>query len=123
MKQLIFSLSFLLVGCATTIDNHTSPPLDWPKLTIVENYVPVGILYEKCYKYVPEWMKWLGAIVEGCAEMDFKANTCTIWVRDSGFADTNILTHERLHCQGYDHIGDSILKDEWRKYKLTGENS
>ena len=117
MKQLIFSLSFLLVGCATTIDNHTSPPLDWPKLTIVENYVPVGILYEKCYKYVPEWMKWLGAIVEGCAEMDFKANTCTVWVRDSGFADLNILTHERLHCQGYDHIGDSVLKNEWEKYK------
>ena len=123
MRLLILLAVFLLVGCATTIDNHTASPIDWPKLTVVENYVPVGTLYEKCWKYVPEWMKWLGAIVEGCAELDFKVNTCTIWVRDSGFADATIMEHERLHCQGYDHIGDSILRDEWAKYKLTGKNS
>ena len=123
MKQLIVGLLVLLAGCATTIDNHTPPPSDWPTVAVVENQVSVGVLYQQCWKYVPEWMKWLGAIVEGCAEIDFKKNVCTIWVRGDGFANAAIMEHERLHCQGYDHIGDSILRDEWEHYKQTGENS
>jgi hypothetical protein len=117
MKYLFLIMFSFLVGCATTIDNHTLPSADWPKVIVVENQVSVGVLYQQCWKYVPEWMKWLGAIVEGCAEIDFKKNVCTIWVRGDGFANEEILTHERKHCQGYDHIGDSILRDEWEDYK------
>ena len=106
----------LFLGACTTIDAHKAPDVDFPTLNIIEHHVGGDVVLQQCYKYVPLWLKLLGGIPEGCAEVYFDLNECHIWVR-SDFPSPSVLEHERLHCKGYDHPGDDTINKAWLQYK------
>ena len=101
MRPLILALAFL-AGC-TFIDNHTPPPAGWPSLRveIVEDtYGEKGINYY-CGPSNP--IVWR----IGCAVPDFAQGICFAYVRDM---TPWVITHERLHCAGYDHTGGTAIQ-------------
>lgn len=98
-------LLLLLAGCAT-IDIHSPPPKDWPKLTVIVQDVPFDVLQRTC------GIK--NETVLACAIPDFDEKKCRIYV----WMDTKeIMDHERLHCEGYDHPGENTMRAEWKKWK------
>ena len=56
----------------------------------------------------------IGALA--CAEFDLARGTCDIWLSES-FAPRKVIEHERLHCQGYDHVGASGMRDFLTRYR------
>lgn len=114
MKTLLITL-LLVVGC-TIINQHKMPEPDFPALKVVLHEVDGGVVFNACYKYVPLWAKLLGAVPEGCAEVNFEDNTCTVWVR-SDYPDKRVREHELLHCKGYDHPGDDAISGAWIQHR------
>ena len=47
-------------------------------------------------------------IAFGCAWLDLRAGTCTIYLASDA---PEVLVHERAHCAGYDHFGESTARD------------
>ncbi len=109
---------FFLGGCTTTapinirwseIDMHTLPPVDFPKLSIVVHQVSHTEMLERCQDAL--WKPL------ACAETNFKNMVCDIWYSDDVPPTKAIIDHEELHCKGYDHVGESSIRDAWEKYK------
>ena len=108
-------LILLLNGCATTIDAHKPAPIGWPVLTVRDNVVTGFEVLRRCYKYLPAHVKLLGGIPMACAEVNFAARTCDIWrARD---ASPEIMDHERMHCAGKDHPGETWAQDALSSYR------
>ena len=105
----LFALAALAAGCAT-IDHH-EPVAGWPELRIVEHYVPDAELRSRCAKYVP-----LGLFPESCAEFYFDRGECHVWYNADFRPQPYVMEHERLHCRGYDHAGDTTLRDVLARY-------
>ena len=102
MPRYLCLLAALLAGC-TTIDSHERVE-GWPKLEIVEHYVPHAEMRDRCVKYVG-----FGMSPEACAEFDLVARKCHIWF-SADFPPTRaIVEHERLHCRGFEHIGENAM--------------
>lgn len=104
-----------LFGCATVIDEHRLPPAGWPKLEVRDNVISGWQVQVKCYMYLPLAHRLLGGIALACAEVNFRDCTCNIW--RAWDASEEILLHERLHCLGYSHYGETWAEDllnEWR---------
>lgn len=116
LRTVVFSALLFLSGCATYIDKHTAPPVDWPNLTVRVHHGDGGEIIQRCYRYLPLWLKLLGGLPLGCALVDFERNECTIFVRGD-YPDRAVLEHEKMHCKGYDHGTDSVLADAWATYK------
>jgi hypothetical protein len=91
-------------GCAS-IDEHNRVP-GWPELRVVQHYVSDEALRSRCSKYVA-----FGMLPEACSEFDFARGECNVWFsRDyppAGF----VVRHELAHCHGYDHPGETNLRD------------
>lgn len=104
----------LLNGC-TVIDKSTAPPADWPRLQVTETLVGTLDMIVRCYKHLPLGMMLLGGIPLACAEIDLNAGTCTIWY--ASITPTQSLDHEREHCDGHDHVGESTLRDFFARWK------
>jgi hypothetical protein len=85
----------------------------WPELTIVEHRVSAGEMYDRCRKYVA-----FGMLPMACAEFNLATKRCDIWFID-GFAPRSILEHERLHCQGHDHVGETAMRDFLTRYRAA----
>lgn len=102
-----------LQGCAgMMIDTHTPPPADWPKLRVVEHYVPSAVMRDRCSRFVSRF-----ALPEACAEWHFRANECHIFF-SSDFPPADwIVQHERQHCAGYDHPGSTAARDAWKSFR------
>lgn len=107
-------LAAALAGC-TVMDQHSAPPSDWPALVVHEHAVSCTAMVAKCYQYLSLPMKLMGGLPLGCAEIRFDQGRCDIYTCWMSPAD--VLAHERLHCRGYDHIGDSTLRDAFQHYK------
>ncbi len=106
------NLVFLaLVLSACTVVGHEKVQ-GWPKMEIVSHYVPNDELNERCARYVG-----FGMLPEACAEFDFKANRCDIWFSADFLPTASMVEHERLHCQGYDHIGQSTMAEMLARYR------
>lgn len=111
----------LVAGCATTIDEHTAPPVDWPKLevrTVRTNLFEVQSLCApaRANMNAAGWLFSFGLIAQ-CVLIDFNARTCT-QVRPIDETDGD--DHEvRWHCTGHDHVGESVLRDAWARYKAS----
>lgn len=104
-------LALLLTGC-TMIDMDQPPAKDFPKLAITEHYVSWAVMREKCQKAdVP------GIMSVGCTEYDLIRETCHIWLVADPPPSPETIAHERLHCAGYDHVGESTLQDAWQAVK------
>jgi hypothetical protein len=96
-------LAMVLSAC--TVIGHEKVA-GWPALEIAEHYVPHPEMRERCAKYVG-----FGMSPEACAEFDLAARRCNLWFSADFPPNAWIVEHERLHCQGYDHVGAGTLKE------------
>lgn len=105
-RQLALGASVVLLALglsACTIVGHQQVQ-GWPRMEIVANYVPNAELLERCSRYVG-----FGMLAEACAEFDFKANRCDMWFSAEFPPPAWVVEHEKMHCQGYDHIGQGTM--------------
>lgn len=93
---------------ACTVIGHDSV-MGWPELEVTENYVSHREMRDRCAPYTPPLMS-----PEACAEFDFALKRCTIWFSVDFPPPARIVAHERLHCAGHDHVGESTLRGAWR---------
>ena len=109
MKRSIALLAALLAACSTMDDK---PVEGWPKLQVVEHYVPSAQMRERCSRYVG-----FGMMPEACSEFDLAGGKCHIWFSDDPMPPGFIRNHERLHCQGYDHVGSDGMRALLQSYR------
>jgi hypothetical protein len=103
--------TLLTSGC-TTID-HRSAPVDWPKLEEKILYVNGATLYKYCKSNL------LTNFAFACSRINFERRVCYI-IMPEQTADGSqpwLLAHEREHCAGKDHVGESDLARGWEKWK------
>lgn len=100
----------LLAGCASTIDASKPPPDDWPQLEVVYYKASPKIFDAVCRTV------FLGHTFS-CAEVNFEQKKCTILVREGQTLTSDTDRHERDHCRGLDHPGDTTMRDAWIRYK------
>ena len=101
--RILFVLLAALLSACTTIEHQRVE--GWPKLEIVEHYVPHREMQDRCVRYVG-----FGMAPEACAEFDLAARKCHIWYSSGSRPMGFIRRHERLHCAGYDHIGSTGMQ-------------
>ncbi len=102
-------LAMILTAC--TVVGHERVA-GWPRLEIVEHHVPEAQMRERCVKYVG----W-GMSPQACAEFDFARNRCDLWFSADFPPPQTMIEHERLHCQGYDHLGMSTMAGMLARYR------
>jgi len=104
-------LSILAAAC-TSIGGEPLP--DWPELAIVEHHVSHREMRERCAKYAPPMMT-----PEACAEFYFVQGECHIWFSADFPPSEAIVRHEREHCRGYEHAGESGLREILATYRAS----
>ena len=77
----------------------------WPELQIVEHRVNEAQMRDRCAKYVG-----FGMSPQACAEFYLKARQCHIWLSADFPPPSHIVEHERMHCRGYDHMGQKSMQ-------------
>lgn len=108
MRSILFLTAFLS-GC-TTIGHELVA--DWPELRVVERRVPHNEMRDRCAKYI----SGLGS-PEACAEFHFAEGVCNIWFSADFPPSADIVEHERKHCSGYDHVGETSMRAMLAKYR------
>ena len=102
---------------ADNMDWNRAPPADWPTLTIKQAVVSSHELVQLCHRQAMEGM------YGGCAIPDFASRSCRIYLvmvpigENWSMSNIEIWEHERGHCRGYDHRGESAMRDAWAAYK------
>lgn len=107
----------LLAGCATAetytqIDYSRAPSADWPKLREIVYDVPAVKLREYC-KGTPT----VGPSLVACTGYNFLEGWCAIFLVEAHPNRAALLAHERAHCAGYDHPGETFTRDAWERHK------
>ena len=110
---LFLGVSLLQAAC-TPIDTH-EPVADWPILTVYEHYVPHHVMRDRCAKYTA-----FGSSPEACAEFNLVERRCDLWFSADFPPMKAVIEHERLHCEGYDHVGSTNMRDFLAVY-LAGQ--
>jgi len=119
-KKVIFatvaiSALLLISGCMSMPDVKV---VGVDNLKVTEHIVSSQEVTKICGKKlgIPILMRWMIKIW-GCAEIELDTWTCDIYYSEENLEDqTDLLEHERLHCQGYWHDdGLQLYYDEWRK--------
>jgi hypothetical protein len=85
---------------------------DWPELAVHEHHVPRAEMRKRCAAFAA-----FGSPPQACAEVNFAQRRCDIWFRADRPPSAYVRAHERLHCAGHDHEGESTLRQalaEWR---------
>jgi len=85
---------------------------DWPELAVHEHYVPHPEMRSRCRAFAA-----FGSPPRACAEVNFAERRCDIWFSADSPPSAYVRAHERLHCAGHDHEGESTLRealDGWR---------
>lgn len=100
----------LAAGC-TTIDMHEKVA-GWPELKLVEHYVPDQVMRARCSKYMA-----FGFLAEACSEFYFDRGECHVWYSADYRPPQFVVEHERLHCKGYDHPGETTLRTILTRYE------
>lgn len=111
MKRGLFFLPILLLAACTSVGHEKVE--GWPELAIHEHYVSAGEVYDRCKKYVA-----FGMIPLACAEFNLATKRCDIWFMEA-FATRSIIEHERLHCQGHDHVGETGMRNFLARYRAA----
>lgn len=110
------SLALLaVVLSACTVIGHEKVA-GWPAMQVVEHYVPTHEMRERCSKYVA-----FGMSPEACAEFNLVTNRCDLWFSADFPPPKRIVEHERLHCEGYDHIGMNTLAEFLARYRASAD--
>jgi hypothetical protein len=103
----------LLGACGCTLIGHERVS-DWPRLEVLEHYVPHAEMRSRCGQYAG-----FGMSPEACAEFDLARGRCDIWYSADFPPPPPVIAHERLHCAGYDHIGESSLRAMLARYRAA----
>ena len=111
MKRILIFLLAAASAACTTVGHEKVE--GWPDLMIVEHRVSAGEVYDRCRKYVA-----FGMLPLACAEFNLATQRCDIWLMD-GFAPRSVVEHERLHCQGQDHVGETAMRDFLARYRAA----
>lgn len=99
----------MLGGCVMTpIDAARPPAPDWPSLDVRVQRTGAD-LHALC-----NLPRTPGGLLVGCAVVDFRSRTCTIFTRSD---DAAVTDHERQHCLGYDHPGEATFRAGWERFK------
>jgi hypothetical protein len=104
---------FVTTGCASGLEHRKVE--GWPQLTVREHHVPHSEMRDQCTKYAS-----FGGMTEACAVYDLGAGTCDIWLSADFPPSEAIVEHERLHCQGYDHVGETYMERllaRWKRFR------
>ena len=94
-------LAAILCGCSTIGHEKVA---GWPALRVVEHHVSNNVMRDRCAKYVG-----FGMSPEACAEFNFAAGVCDIWLSADFPPAAYVVEHERDHCLGYEHVGEHEL--------------
>lgn len=113
-QALAILLGFAAAAACTTIDEHTPAPKDWPNLSIHEHRVAHSIMRDACVPYTGFW-----SYPEACSIVNFETLRCDIWLSADFPLLPGTLEHERAHCAGHDHVGDTTLADAWKLFKAS----
>jgi hypothetical protein len=99
MKTCLFVLLACgsLAGCSV-MNEHVKVP-GWPELKIIEHHVSHAEMRDRCQVAVSKL-----ASPEGCTYFHLDQGEAHIYV-SKDFPSPAVLRHERLHAEGYDHIG------------------
>jgi hypothetical protein len=108
---LLFPL-FLSLGACTSIGHEKVE--GWPQLTVVEHYVPHHVMRDRCVKYTP-----FGSSPEACAEFNLAERRCDLWFSADFPPPKAFIEHERMHCAGYDHVGETNMRDYLARYQAA----
>jgi len=111
MRRHAAMLILFLGGCTTIAHEKVE---GWPRLTVVEHYVPHHVMRDRCVKYAA-----FGTTPEACAEFNLVERRCDIWFSADFTPPKAIVEHERMHCEGYDHVGQSNMRDFLAGYQAT----
>jgi hypothetical protein len=107
----VLAWTLALAACTITpIDHARLPPADWPRLAETVE-IRTG-LSDVCR--ISGFH--LGTNV-GCAVLDFEAGTCHIYL-DARYLSGEALMHEKMHCKGYDHPGEAVVRQGWEDHKI-----
>lgn len=109
------SLAAGFLGGCQSIDQHNRVP-GWPELKIVEHRVPTAQLWERCQRYVPRF-----SLPAGCTIFYFSRGEAHIYVSDAEQSPL-VLQHERLHAQGYDHVGSTGMQRALQAWRASQQN-
>ena len=78
----------------------------------VEDWIALDILF---FIASPEQVKDIcPPFTQACAVPVFAKRRCLVLLPQY---DEMLIAHERLHCYGFDHIGDSTMRSLWESYK------
>ena len=105
MKWIFSSLiSIFLIGCMSIGD--VKPPIDWPKLEIKTVYNDEAVVQHCVQNLLYQSV--------ACATINFDTMTCIQYLPENvRWFDE----HEKRHCLGHDHDGDTTLRDYWKNWK------
>jgi hypothetical protein len=107
MKSAVVVMVLAAAGCASTGGQPTHVKVaGWPALEVVEHYVAHAEMRKRCARFVVRF----GANPLACAEFNFDAGRCDIWYSRELGPRPELIRHERLHCAGYDHLGDDAME-------------
>lgn len=96
-------LCLLLVFTAHAQPMQPERVQDWPALDVRFYIVPAEQVQAVCPPFT-----------RGCAIPLFKRRECMVVLSEDG---EMLKHHERLHCYGFDHIGESTMRDLWTTHK------
>jgi hypothetical protein len=105
----IFLVAILLCGCTTLrpLDLSITPPDDWPVKDVQIQYLEPGTVPPMCAQYANH--------TNSCAVVNFRTGVCYIYLTTKS---PEVLEHERGHCNGYDHVGDTNRsRKAWEQWK------
>ena len=109
MKALL--LTVFVSGC--TVIGHEKIE-GWPELAVTEHYVSHKEMRDRCGKYLGPFSS-----PEACAEFNLDTKRCDIWFSADFPPAAFIVEHERLHCGGFDHVGETEMRDFLAKWKAV----
>jgi hypothetical protein len=98
-------------GYACTVIGHEKVE-GWPELTVHEHHVSHKEMRDRCNRYAHWSMS-----PEACAEWNFMDGRCDVWFSTDFPPSKEVIEHERLHCKGFDHVGQTTLRDSWNQYR------
>lgn len=115
MRRLALVLAVLAL-CACTVISQRHGPDDWPRLMVREPELTAWEVVRHCYRYTPLWAKAMLGFNVACAEIDLRDMSCTVYAAPGDAASRE---HELDHCSGRDHVGSSLLRDLWARWKAS----
>ena len=103
--------SFLALGAGCTMMDTHEKVAGWPQMRIVRHDVPDREMFARCSKYT----SW-GFLPEACSEFYFDTGECHMWFSRDYPPQPWVVKHEVEHCEGYEHAGDTSLRDILARY-------